>query len=64
MKVNSIKATSRCSCKVKDNYFTVEYTEERLIEDGDDIQAEREKLWDSVNYEVDNQIDEIYNSLK
>lgn len=63
-KTTTIKASSRCSVKVKDNYFTVEYTEERSIEDGDDIYAEKSKLWSDVNYEVDNQVDEIFENFK
>lgn len=63
-KTTTIKASSRCSVKVKDNYFTVEYTEERSIDDGDDINAEKSKLWSDVNYEVDNQVDEIFENFK
>lgn len=63
-KTTTIKASSRCSVKVKDNYFTVEYTEERSIEDGDDVYAEKSKLWSDVNYEVDNQVDEIFENFK
>lgn len=63
-KITTIKASSRVSMKIKDNFYTVEYTEERSLEDGDDVQEEREKLWDSVNYEVDNQIEEIYATFK
>ena len=60
-----IKATSRASVKVKDNYYTVEYTEERTIPqiDGVDIAKEREILWDCVNNEVDNQIEDIIKSF-
>lgn len=56
-KISKITATSRMSLKVKDNYFTVEYTEERSIPDVEDVNIERERemLWDSVNNEVDNQ---------
>ena len=55
--ISKITATSRMSLKVKDNYFTVEYTEERSIPntEGVDIEEERALLWDSVNNEVDNQ---------
>jgi len=56
-----IKATSRASIKVRDSYYTVEYCEERVIPDYDEvnIDKERQALWDAVNREVDNQIDEI-----
>lgn len=62
-KTTTIKASSRCSVKVKDNYFTVEYTEERSIDENDDINKEKSKLWSDVNYEVDNQVDEIFNNF-
>lgn len=60
-----IKATSRASVKVRDNYYTIEYTEERTIPQVDnvDIAKEREILWDCVNNEVDNQIEDIIKSF-
>lgn len=63
-KTTTIKASSRCSVKVKDNYFTVEYTEERSLENGDNIEEERKDLWYDVNNEVDNQVDEIFENFK
>lgn len=56
-----IKATSRASVKVRDNYYTVEYSEERTIPDIEGVNLEEEKrlLWDDVNNEVDNQIEDI-----
>ena len=64
MKVTTIRATSRCACKVKDNFYTVEYTEERALDENDNVQEEREKLWETVNSEVDNQIEEIFETFK
>ena len=60
-----IRATSRASVKVRDNYYTVEYTEERTIPQVDDVDIakEREILWDCVNNEVDNQIEDIIKSF-
>ena len=60
-----IKATSRASVKIRDNYYTVEYTEERTIPqvDGVDLEQERELLWDTVNAECDNQISDIIKSF-
>lgn len=58
--ITKISATSRGSIKIKDgNYFTVEYSEERVIKDTKDIDIdlEREALWDAVNNECDNQIE-------
>jgi len=65
-KVVSIKATSRSAVKIRDNYYTVEYTEERTIPDVDDIDldAERTFLWNDVNNIVDNQIEEIVKTFK
>lgn len=57
-----IKATSRQSIKIRDSYYTVEYSEERIIpqEINDvDLEEERLLLWDAVNTECDNQITEI-----
>lgn len=57
--VKSIKASSRASVKIGDSYYTVEYTEERGITETDNIENEREKLWNCVNSECDNQIQDI-----
>ena len=57
-KTTTIRATSRISTKVKDTYYTFEYCEERQIEDGDDVDNERKKLWEVCNAEVDNQVAE------
>lgn len=57
-KTTTIRATSRISTKIKDTFYTFEYCEERQIEDGDDVVAEREKLWETCNTEVDNQVEE------
>lgn len=64
-KVNVIRATSRASVKIRDNYFTVEYSEERVIPDDNtvDIEKERALLWDTVNAECDNQILDIKDSF-
>ena len=64
--ITKISATSRASVKVRDNFYTVEYSEERAIpNDVDiDIEAERQILWDTVNSECDNQIEEILKTFK
>ena len=64
--VTTIRATSRLSIKVKDNFYTVEYSEERLIPaiTGSIIEEERKALWNDVNNEVDNQIQDIYAMYK
>lgn len=50
-----ITATSRISVKLFDNFYTLEYSEERTIPqvDGVDLEKERKLLWDKVNEEVD-----------
>lgn len=64
-KITKISATSRMSLHIKENYFTVEYSEERVIPDldGVDIEQERVALWDTVNAEVDNQAEILYNTF-
>jgi hypothetical protein len=64
-KTTSIKATSRCAVKIRDNYYTIEATEERSIPDeaGVDIDAEWSMLFDSVNAVVDNQCQDIINTF-
>ena len=64
-RISKISATSRMSIRVKDNYFTIEYSEERSVPDTDgvDIEKEREALWDAVNNEVDSQAEVIYNTF-
>ena len=63
--ISKISATSRMSLKVRDNYFTVEYTEERVVPNVEDvdIEAERVALWNAVNNEVENQGELIYNTF-
>jgi len=63
-KTTTIRATSRISTKIKDTFYTFEYCEERQIEDGDDVVAEREKLWETCNSEVDNQVEETLKMYK
>lgn len=60
-----ITATSRVAIKIKDNYYTVECSEERSIPDveGVNIEAERQALFDSINATVDGQIEDIYNTF-
>lgn len=59
MKVTVIKASSRVSTKIGDTFYTVEYGEERSVEGAKNLKAEREKLWNTCNTEVDRQIEEI-----
>ncbi len=67
---SKISATSRVSVKVKDTYYTLEYTEERTLPTdsitsqltGFDIEQERKLLWDTVNSEVDRQVEDVLKS--
>lgn len=63
MKITSIRATSRASVKVADSFYTIEYCEERSIDPNDNIEEERQKLWDTCNNEVDAQIEDILKSF-
>lgn len=56
--ITKIQATSRASVKIRDNYFTMEFSEERMIPDieGVDLEQEKSALWDEVNGEVDAQV--------
>lgn len=60
-KTTTIRATSRQSVKINDQFYTIEFCEERIIPDveGVDLTKERQALWDCVNYECDNQVVEI-----
>ena len=57
-----ITATSRCAVKIKDNYYTIEASEERSITDSEnaDMNKEWALLFDSINKVVDTQIEDIY----
>ena len=63
--ITKIQATSRMSLHVKENYFTIEYSEERSIPDVDgvDINKEREALWEVVNGQCDDQAGIIYSTF-
>ena len=56
--ITKIQATSRASVKIRDNYFTMEFSEERMIPDieGVDLEQEKSALWDEVIGEVDAQV--------
>ena len=64
--VTKIQATSRVAIKIRDNYYTVEYLEERMIPDVPDIDldAERTMLFNAVNAEVDRQAEDIVKSFQ
>lgn len=59
--VTTIKCNSRISLKIKDNFYTIEYGEERTIPEDANVEKERQLLWDDCNNEVDRQAEEIKN---
>ena len=63
---SKIQATSRISLKVNETFYTLEYSEERLIPtvDGVCIEKEREMLWNTVNEEVDKQAEDVQKMYK
>lgn len=65
-KVVEITATSRAAVKIRDNFYTVEFSEKRSVPDVEDvnIEAERQLLWDDVNAVVDDQIEDILQTFK
>ena len=68
VKVTKITATSRVAVKIKDNYYTVEFSEERSVPemspDSTFIDEERANLFEDVNTVVDNQVQEILETFR
>lgn len=66
-KTIKISGTSKATVQIKNNYYSFSYSEEReLPEDGTrtNIEKERELLWDTLNSEVDKQIEQIMELYK
>lgn len=63
-----ISATSRVAVKIKDNFYTVEYTEERElpqpVTSEEEMEQERQELFDCVNTVVDKQVEDIMQSFQ
>lgn len=57
--ITCIKAESGLSVETKKGWYRFTYTEERIIPESADIEAERQALWNTVNGEVDRQLEEI-----
>lgn len=66
VKTTAIRFTSRASVKIGDSFYTLEACEERQIQDEPDesLPKHRKDLWDTVNGELDSQIDDIIQSYK
>lgn len=60
-----ISALSRCAIKVHDNFYTVECSEERAINnaDGIDMDAEFKMLFDELNKITDAQCEDIIDTF-
>lgn len=56
-----IRAESGLTREVNGTYFKFMFSEERILPEGCDIEAEKQALWDSVNAEVDAQLEAVKN---
>ena len=61
-----ISATSRCAVKLRDNYYTFEASEERTINNPENVNVEEEwsKLFEAVNEVIDLQIEDLMDAFK
>jgi hypothetical protein len=62
MKTKEITCSSRISVKIKETFYTFEYSETRGLPRGNvniDLQAEKEMLWEDCHAEVDKQVKEL-----
>lgn len=60
-----ITATSRSAVKIRDNFYTVEASEERSIPNSDvDMEKEYDALFNEVNDVVDKQVKDIVETFK
>lgn len=65
--VTRIQATSRMSVKIRDNFYTVEYLEERSLPKNvgkTELEKAKAQLFNSVNATIDAQIEEIVEGFK
>lgn len=56
-----IRAESGVSREINGTWFKFTFSEERILPEGCDIEAEKQALWDSVNAEVDAQLEAVRN---
>lgn len=56
-----IRAESGLTREINGTYFKFMFSEERILPEGCDIEAEKQALWDSVNAEVDAQLEAVRN---
>ena len=56
-----IRAESGLSAELNGRWYKFMFSEERILPEGCDIEAEKRALWDSVNAEVDAQLEAVRN---
>ena len=56
-----IRAESGVSREINGTWFKFMFSEERIVPAGCDLEAEKQALWDSVNAEVDAQVEAVRN---
>lgn len=56
-----IRAESGVSREINGTWYKFMFSEERILPEGCNIEAEKQALWDSVNAEVDAQLDAVRN---
>ena len=56
-----IRAESGVSCEVNGTWYKFTFSEERIVPQGCDLEAEKKALWHSVNEQVDAQVDAVRN---
>ena len=57
-----IRADSGLTREINGTYYKFTFSEERVIPEGADLEAEKAALWDAVNAEVDNQMESVLHS--
>lgn len=58
-----ITISSRASKKIGEDFYTLEYSEERTIPEDACVELERQDLWDTCNREVDNAMLDTWNAV-
>lgn len=56
-----IRAESGLTREINGTYFKFMFSEERILPEGCDIEAEKQALWEAVNAEVDAQLEAVRN---
>ena len=59
-----ISASSRVSTKIGESFYTVEFMEKWSVQPDEKMETVRNDLWDTVNEEVDKQVEDILDAFK